>query len=207
MLTDLIESNACQVTNPYYGYIFVEGRNLKFINHLLKNDVDIVDAIFNTSFDKGTNDASGFKKIVTANDKDALIYVIQLLLTPFSFDPAYCNGKVGHFDISQYQAYCTAKTQPVFNGIYKQQVNIRWLLHIVNFFKYHLKSQGEGLLAHEYQLLESDEFPQFWTGHIKGGTQPLARHWKGAHSKYLSENALRLLTRCQCTWRSGLWRA
>ncbi|KAH7383643.1 hypothetical protein BKA64DRAFT_760510 [Cadophora sp. MPI-SDFR-AT-0126] len=185
----LLESNACQVKNPYYGYVFVEGRNLDFIRHLLEDDVDIVDAIFNTSFDKDTNDASSFKKIVTANDKNTLVYVIQLLLTPFSLHPASCNTKVGHFDISQYQAYSTAKVQPVFNGLYKQQVNIRWLLHIVNFFKFHLKSKGEGLLAHEYRLLENDEFPQFWPGHIKGGTQPLARHWKGAHM-YMEERTL-----------------
>ncbi|KAK0102995.1 hypothetical protein ONS96_005608 [Cadophora gregata f. sp. sojae] len=185
----LLESNACQVKNRYYGHVFVEGRNLKFIKHLLEDDVDIVDAIFNTSFDKDTNDASSFKKIVTADATDSLIYVIQLLLTPFSLNRGCCNGKVGHFDISQYQAYSTAKVQPVFKGLYKQQVNIRWLLHVVNFFKFHLKSEGEGLLAHEYRLLENDEFPQFWSGHIKGGTQPLARHWKSAHM-YMEERTL-----------------
>ncbi|KAH9222638.1 hypothetical protein DL95DRAFT_505701, partial [Leptodontidium sp. 2 PMI_412] len=186
----LLESKASTVQNPYYGYIDVEGKNLEFIRKLLSgSEVDIIDSVFNTSFDKDTNDSSGFNKVVTANDKNTLVYVIQLILTPFSLDPGLCNSKVGHFDISQYQAYSTAKLQPVFTGLYKQVVNIRWLLHVVNFFKFHLKSDGEGLLEHEYRILEHDEFPQFWTGHIKGGTQPLARHWKGVHM-YMEENTL-----------------
>ncbi|KAH6719263.1 hypothetical protein BKA61DRAFT_543704 [Leptodontidium sp. MPI-SDFR-AT-0119] len=158
----LLESKASTVQNPYYGYIDVEGKNLEFIRKLLSgSEVDIIDSVFNTSFDKDTNDSSSLNKVVTANDKNTLVYVIQLILTPFSLDPGLCNSK------------------PVFTGLYKQVVNIRWLLHVVNFFKFHLKSDGEGLLEHEYRILEHDEFPQFWTGHIKGGTQPLARHWKG----------------------------
>lgn len=153
-----------------------------------------MDSIFNTSLDEDTNDSSSFNKIVTARHKNTLVYVVQLLLTPFSLTPGLCNHKVGHFDISQYFVYCTAKVQPIFTGLYKQELNIRWLLHAANFFKFHLKSQGEGLLAHEYQLLEKDEYPQFWEGHIKGGTQPLAQHWKGVHSKYTPRFVFRLLT-------------
>ncbi|KAG4429859.1 hypothetical protein IFR05_014659 [Cadophora sp. M221] len=186
----LLESKASTVKNPSHGYIKVEGKNLEFIQKLLEgSEVDIIDSVFNTSFDKDTNDSFSLNKVVTANDKNTLIYVIQLMLTPFSLNPDLCKSKVGHFDISQYQAYSTAKLQPVFTGLYKQVVNIRWLLHVVNFFKFHLKSKGEGLLVHEYKTLARDEFPQFWTGHIKGGTQPLARHWKGVHM-YMEENTL-----------------
>lgn len=180
----MTESNAAKVQNKYWGWVEVEGPNLKYIQQLLESsEVDIIDSVFNTSFDADANDSSTLNKVVTANDKNTLIYVIQLMLTPFSLDRSLCNGKVGHFDISQYQAYSTAKLQPIFTGLYKQAVNVHWLLHAVNFFKFHLKSKGEGLLAHEYSHLERGDYPQFWSGHIKGGTQPLARHWKGAHSK------------------------
>ncbi|KAL2067253.1 hypothetical protein VTL71DRAFT_1677 [Oculimacula yallundae] len=186
----LLESNASLINGRRNGWANIEGLNLQFIEQMLRtSEVDIIDSIFNTSFDKENNDSSNIDQIVTANEKNSLVYVIQLLLTPFSLDPELCNGKVGHFDISQYQAYATAKVQPAFLGFYKQAVNVRWLLHIVNFFKFHLKSDGEGLLAHVYQHLGDGEFPQFWQGRIKGGTQPLARHWKGAHT-YMEDDTL-----------------
>ncbi|CZT48204.1 uncharacterized protein RSE6_08870 [Rhynchosporium secalis] len=189
----LLESNALEVPRYLYGRAEIKGLNLMYIREMLRtSEVDIIDSVFNTSFDKNGNDSSSIDKVVTANDKNTLIYVIQLILTPFSLDPNLCNGKVGHFDISQYQAYATAKVQPAFTGLFKQSVNIRWLLHIVNFFKFHLKSGGEGLLAHEYDRLEPDQFPQFWKGHIKGGTQPLARHWKGVHT-FMEEDTLESL--------------
>ncbi|KAJ5047341.1 uncharacterized protein L3040_003168 [Drepanopeziza brunnea f. sp. 'multigermtubi'] len=188
----LLESNA-SVCQDETGNIVVRGSNLSFIADLLTGQngtsyLDIVDSVFNTSFfDQET--ANSLHRVVTAADKNTLIYVLQLCLTPFSLHPNYCNHRVNHFDISQFHAYSGPRTQPVCNGVFKQQVNVRWLLHVVNFFKFHLKSEGEGLLAHEYKELELDEIPQFWVGHIMGGTQPLGRHWKGAYT-YMDDTSL-----------------
>ena len=170
------------------GHQAVWGLNWQALSDLLTGDngashIDIVDSIFNTSFDKDTNKVSSINQIVTAAHENTLVYVVQLCLTSFNLDPEYCNFKVNHFDISQYQAYSGPACQPVFDGLMKQEVNVRWLLHVINFFKYHMKSDGEGLLAHDYKELENSQIPQFWVGKIQGGTQPLARHWKGAYSE------------------------
>lgn len=146
--------------------------------------VDIVDSILSTA---GALDyQKDLRNLVTASKPGSLVYIIQLALTPFSLHPDHCNSKVSHFDISQAQAYATTKQQPIFVGKVKQDINVRWLLHTVNFFKYHFKSNGggsEGIIADDYSTLERDQYPQPWVGSIKAGTQPLGRFWKGAHSK------------------------
>jgi hypothetical protein len=52
-----------------------------------------------------------------------------------------------------------------------------------------LTAVDEGLLAHHYKDLESDQFPQPWEGHVEAGTKSLKSHWKGAYSKLMSVNA------------------
>lgn len=124
-------------------------------------------------------------RIVSAKVDGTLIYAIQLCLTAVSLNPRFCDSKVSHFDISQYQSYNTPARQPIFVGKFKQDINLRWLLHVVNFFKHHLTVADEGLLAHYYSDLEADQFPQPWEGRIKPGTSPLQTHWKGAYSKFV----------------------
>jgi len=134
-------------------------------------------------------------KVVSANMEGTLVYAVQLCLTPISLNPRFCHKyKVSHFDLSQYQAYDTPARQPIFCGKYKQDVNLRWLLHVVNFFKYHLTALDEGLLASHYQDLEPDQFPQPWEGRIEPGTKSLKSHWKGAYSRLIPKLKLHLLT-------------
>jgi 1,2-phenylacetyl-CoA epoxidase catalytic subunit len=121
--------------------------------------------------------------VISAKMDNTLLYVIQLCLAPITLHPSYCNKKVSHFETSQYQVYDTAHRQPVFVGKYRQDINVWWLLHNVNFFKYQLKAEEEGLLAHAYEDLESDQVPQAWVGTIKAGVNALGCHWKGAYSR------------------------
>lgn len=163
----------------------VQGRNLRFIEDLATGQngsgyLDVVDSTFCTSIDADASEPASLDTIFTAARDDSFVYVVQLCLTPIALDPRW-RTRVFHFDISQYQAYATRDCQPLFTGDYLQEVNVRWALHVVNFFKYHLKSEGEGLLEHDYKDLEPSQLPQFWVGNINGGTQPLARHWKGAY--------------------------
>ncbi|PBP22045.1 hypothetical protein BUE80_DR007040 [Diplocarpon rosae] len=188
----LLDSKASMASDGN-GKQIVRGLNLSYIADLLTGNgvsyLDIVDSIFNTSFDKDVNAAYSSRQVVTASKDKTLIYVVQLCLTPFSLHHDFCNRNVNHFDVSQYYAYSRPCSQPICTGFFKQDVNVRWLLHVVNFFKYHFKSEGEGLIAHDYKELEVDQLPQFWVGNIKGGTQPLARHWKGAYT-YMENSSL-----------------
>lgn len=169
--------------------------NLQFIYDLITGEngrsyVDIIESVLNTDFDHAMDKLRDMHKVVSASVEGTLVYAIQLCLTPISLNPRFCSmHKVSHFDLSQYQAYDTPARQPMFCGKYKQDVNLRWLLHVVNFFKYHLTAVDEGLLAHHYKDLESDQFPQPWEGRVEAGTKPLKSHWKGAYSKLMSLNA------------------
>lgn len=180
------ESDARKVRDSN-GNEIVDGLNLRFIRSMITNKgdgkfVDIIDSVLNT--EGALNCKSVANKVITANKQGSLVYIIQLALTSISLHPGYCNNKVSHFDVSQMHAYSTAKAQPIFVGKVLQDINVRWLLHTINFFKFHFKSgNGEGILANEYALLEPDQYVQPWVGLIEAGTQPLGRFWKGAHSK------------------------
>lgn len=184
MLLIASESNAKKVTDDE-GYVTIQGKNFEFIVDLLcgRNGVsqlDIVDALLNTSRDRDQDSTQALG--TSAHDK--LVYIIQLCLTPFALHPHICNGNTTHFDMSQYQVYRLSKDQPIFLGPWKQEINARLLLHMVNFFKYHLKVKGgEGLLAHAYHDLPLHQIPQPWDGRVKAGTQPLRSHWRAAYSK------------------------
>ncbi|TVY81499.1 hypothetical protein LSUE1_G004411 [Lachnellula suecica] len=183
--TLIIESDARKVRDGN-GNEIVDGLNMGYIRGMIANNnapkfVDIISSILNTP---GALDGmGGSHKIVTATKPGSLVYVVQLALTPISLHPDHCNFKVAHFDISQAQVYATSKAQPIFVGKVKQDINVRWLLHTVNFFKFHFKSgASEGIISDEYAALEHDQYPQPWIGLIKAGTQPLGRFWKGAHT-------------------------
>ncbi|TVY34995.1 hypothetical protein LSUB1_G006947 [Lachnellula subtilissima] len=183
--TLIIESDARKVRDSN-GNETVDGLNLRFIRSMITNKgdgkfVDIIDSVLNT--EGALNCKSGANKVITANKPGSLVYVIQLALTPISLHPDYCNNRVSHFDVSQMHAYSTAKAQPIFVGKVLQDINVRWLLHTINFFKFHFKSsRGEGIIANDYALLEPDQYVQPWVGLIEAGTQPLGRFWKSAHT-------------------------
>ena len=150
-----------------------------WVTHGRRRHTDIIDAVLNTE-----KTSWALNDVVSANTDNSLVLVIQLCLTSLSLHPNSCNSTVSHFDMSQKEAYADHKKQPVFVGGWMQDINVRWLLHTVNFFKLHLKaSSGEGLLAQQYEELERDQLPQPWLGRIKEGTQQIGSHWKSAYSK------------------------
>ncbi|KAF4630370.1 hypothetical protein G7Y89_g7768 [Cudoniella acicularis] len=177
------ESNA-QINVNNNGVAVVDGLNMNFIRQLISNEADprfkdIINAVLNTEVDEYYNN----NDIVSAKKEETLVLVVQLILTPLSLHPDICNARVFHVDLSQQQAYATAKVQPLFIGKYKQDINVRWLLHTVNFFKFHLKAPvGEGILSQEYSNLEEHQYSQPWAGVIQSGTQKLGKYWKGVHT-------------------------
>ncbi|KAH6678571.1 hypothetical protein B0J14DRAFT_688649 [Halenospora varia] len=187
--TLICESDAREVVNQN-GCKVVDGLNMNFIRNLISNKadqrfVDLIDSVLCTDFD----DCFGNNNIVSAKLNNTLIFVIQLILTPISLHPHFCNAKVSHFDLSQYQVYTTTKSQPLFVGRFKQDINVRWLLHTVNFFKFHLKAGvGEGILSDAYNNLDPHQYPQPWVGPIRSGTHILGKNWKGVHNFLVDED-------------------
>jgi hypothetical protein len=200
----LSESDAKKVVGED-GRLVVHGLNFQFIQDLVSGQngrsyIDILDSIFNTDQDTSQSKYMHTTTVISAKMDNTLLYVIQLCLAPITLHPKFCNKKVSHFEMSQYQVYDTAHRQPVFVGKYRQDINVRWLLHNVNFFKYQLKAEEEGLLAHAYKYLESDQVPQAWVGKIKAGVNALGRHWKGAYSTSESFRLIDIADYLQHTW-------
>jgi len=132
-------------------------------------------------------------RVVSASREDSLVLVIQICLTALNLNPISCNinksvrspTNVPNFDSTQVEAYADHEKQPIFVGMWKQDINVRWLLSTVQFFKYHFRQPtGEGLLGTMYDSLEPDQLPQPWVGKLVEGTQELGTNWKGAFSKY-----------------------
>ncbi|KFY51008.1 hypothetical protein V496_09025 [Pseudogymnoascus sp. VKM F-4515 (FW-2607)] len=120
----------------------------------------------------------------------SLPMVIKLCFVHLILHPDFCNIRTNVFLASQEQVYTCLTKEPLFLGKNKYQINMPWLLHAVNFFKFHFKTpDGEGILAHMYQQLDKDELPKAWTGKVRSGTQKLGPHWKGAFT-FLHEDDL-----------------
>ncbi|KUJ20623.1 uncharacterized protein LY89DRAFT_578476, partial [Mollisia scopiformis] len=187
----IIDSNASMVPDEN-GQLVPHGLNLKFIQDMITGNngmsyVDIIESVFCTKYDKDIG--RNLNNVMRLDKQGCALYNVQLCLSALSLHPNYCNAKVSHFDISQHQVYSAPCTQPLFLDNLKQSVNTRWLLHIVNFFKFHFKSGAEGLLAHAYSVLDADQYPQFWVGKLQAGTQTFGTHWKGAYM-YLDQRTL-----------------
>jgi hypothetical protein len=117
-------------------------------------------------------------------EDEFLIQVIQLCLTSLILRPDF-SLSLRYFELSQQLVYASPYRSPLFTGPWKCRVNVKVALSTVNFFRFHLKHWGgEGLLAEEYLELDVKQRPQPWLGKLKGGTQPLGSHWKGAYSKF-----------------------
>ncbi|KFX91484.1 hypothetical protein O988_07727 [Pseudogymnoascus sp. VKM F-3808] len=128
---------------------------------------------------------------------EAFAMVVKLCFAHLLLHPDIFNIRSSIFMASQEHVYKCLTEAPLFTGRNKHEINFPWLLHVVNFFKFHLKTpDGEGILAHMYQQLEKSELPTAWTGKIKGGTQKLGPHWKGAFT-FLREEDLELFRLAQ----------
>lgn len=186
------ESNA-QTEEDADGNKVVFGLNLQFIKDWVtfhgtrRKWSDILDETLSTVH----TDTSFWdpRVIVTAARNDALVLVIQVCLAPLMMQPEMNKGTpatqfgVTGIDIAQREAYTDSAKQPIFLGQWKSELNVRYVLSVLHFFRYHLNSTTEGVFVDEYAQLQKHEMPQFWTGKLKDGTQRIGTHWKGVSSK------------------------
>ena len=113
---------------------------------------------------------------------DPLLATLQLVLTPLCLDIELRFPTWG-FPDSQQAAYLDSKVPEgqIFFGRNNQGVNMRWLLHISNFFKYHMTRKEEYSLFEDYDSLEFSERPKLWTGKLGDQALGLKRNWKGSY--------------------------
>ncbi|MCJ1321426.1 hypothetical protein MMC15_006771 [Xylographa vitiligo] len=114
------------------------------------------------------------------------LQLYRLILTHLALDE---SARVPHcFEYSQKAVYGHPVEFPLFeDGLLKNKLNLNNLLHIVNFFKYHITNSDEHSLHAPFHDLPDDEKPKAWDSPVKGGPQKLGTHWKGC-SAYLYDH-------------------
>ncbi|KAH0558854.1 hypothetical protein GP486_004508 [Trichoglossum hirsutum] len=112
-----------------------------------------------------------------------LLAIVQLLWTPWSLDLDRGFPTWG-FPNSQQAAYVDPNSPEgqIFYGRNNRKVNVQWLLHISNFFKYHMTRKEEYSLFEEYESLELSQRPKMWSGKLEDQVPGLAGNWKGSYA-------------------------
>ena len=112
-----------------------------------------------------------------------LLQTLQVLCAPMllSFEPHIFHHHYG-FPDSQSAVYNTANVLPIFGGCNGLDVNMEFILHNINFWKYHILRKAEGTLCDAFENLDEDERPRWWSSQLKEGPQKLGKHWKGSYA-------------------------
>ncbi|KAF2161817.1 hypothetical protein M409DRAFT_27873 [Zasmidium cellare ATCC 36951] len=115
---------------------------------------------------------------------DPLLQTIQVLLTSqlLKLDSELTPWG---FPESQQQAYNFRKMWKKSGGL---SLDMEWLLHQVNFWRYHMLREDEITLCHAYCQLDASEYPRYWGKQLTNHPQStgiVGRHWKGSWA-YLS---------------------
>lgn len=141
-----------------------------------KCGTDLVNAVFRNRVGSGVSPRQDKRKL-------DVLPVLQLCLTYVALDERLDPKQVICMGDSQYQAYQCHTKKAIFTGRNKQTVNVDWLLHIANFFRFHLCcSNGEGALQHIYKDLAMYERPRGWFGRLEDDST-LEGKWIGTYSR------------------------
>ncbi|KAI9814399.1 MAG: hypothetical protein M1827_003255 [Pycnora praestabilis] len=118
----------------------------------------------------------------TGIGSDQLFLTVQLLFAHCSLNLAF-NAISYAGDLSQKAVYEDNKMEPIFLGKSQGEVNVEWLLHVVNFFKYHMTCKEICTLLPIYEDLEDKEKPKAWKKKLERGVKKLGKSWKGSYGK------------------------
>ncbi|KAI9748852.1 MAG: hypothetical protein M1835_007090 [Candelina submexicana] len=128
---------------------------------------------------------NGYYKVCASE----LLLTLQLALTHWSFDPKLQAPTYG-WEFSQKVVYQPTDEAPVFSGTDNLSVNMAWLLHVANFFKYHLTRRDNCSLYYPFLDLEHYERPGAWRRKIQGGLPKVGKYWRGIYA-YIDDKELR----------------
>ena len=113
---------------------------------------------------------------------------LQLVFTHWQLDLSMRPLTYG-FGYSKHAVYGSPEKYPLFLDVDCMNMNTMFLLHIVNFFKYHLTNEKEDTLFKAYSQLENGQMPRAWDGPLQqgrgiAGVKKLGRHWKGSYGEF-----------------------
>lgn len=120
-----------------------------------------------------------------------LMQTLQLVFTHWQLDTSI-RSDIRGFALSQHTVY--TRPDEMFLFIDKKwTLNLSYLLHVANFFKYHMKSDHEDTLNHLILDLANSEKPAAWDQKLTTGPQvaPLGASWMGSFGSFPQNHARR----------------
>lgn len=180
------ESNACKTVDEN-GDEVILSLNHHFLCKYLTTEhynyensgTDLINTILQNKEGRGAAARQDRRKL------DVLPF-LQLCLTYAALDERLHPQRVICMGDSQYQAYQCHTKKPIFTGRNRQTISVNWLLHLANFFRFHLcGSTGEGALQHIYKDLTTHDRPRGWLGKL-GHESTLEGTWLGTYSMLCS---------------------
>ena len=140
-------------------------KNLQVVHRFVKS-TNLLDDIFRFPPEKGAH--------------NPLLIMVQLLFTHCSLDPNLACETYS-FAYSQKAVYGHPEDFPMFLDKHMRHINTEYLLHIANFFKYHMIRSEEHTLYHDVLALADEEKPIAWAERLENGTKQLGKHWMGSY--------------------------
>jgi hypothetical protein len=86
------------------------------------------------------------------------------------------------FDEAQHAVYQSALAAPLYSVLTPKQVNLRWMLHAMNFFRHHMLNEDAQTLFNKVDELDVTQRPSAWREPLREGAYPLSKHWRGTYS-------------------------
>ncbi|KAI9722760.1 MAG: hypothetical protein M1828_004456 [Chrysothrix sp. TS-e1954] len=93
---------------------------------------------------------------------------------------------------SQELVYSLPHDVPLFIGSTRSSVNVHYVLHALNFWKYHMTEEKNYTLYNRYMSESPQGRVQPWRRALKSGAELIGRSWKGVYS-YMNENELEVI--------------
>ncbi|RMY55608.1 hypothetical protein D0863_13257 [Hortaea werneckii] len=172
VLRDMIIVDEDSFSEKREGDLAYESKNLRLIYKFVQN-YDLLDVVMATDHKK---------------ERDLLCLPKQLLCTIWSLlAPAMLSLDFEHaptlgFPDSQQVVYGTTSEHPIFGGCNGLDINMEWVVHHLNFWKYHMVRSEENTLYRAFKSLSPNETPRFWDHQLKLGGSKLGKHWKGSYA-------------------------
>jgi hypothetical protein len=114
------------------------------------------------------------------------LQAIKLMCSHFLFDSETAPSVWG-VEEAQQAVYAPTNQAPIFQGPQKDDINMEWLLHCMNFFRNYMTSETMGTMCSNIQDLPVGDKPSVWRTPLKEGCSPLGKHWKGTFA-FLKSN-------------------
>ncbi|KAF2088704.1 hypothetical protein K490DRAFT_38547, partial [Saccharata proteae CBS 121410] len=126
-----------------------------------------------------------------AENTNPMLHAVQVTFTAWCLRKSFGYGNFS-FESSQRAAYASPFKEPIFHGFNKQTVNMKWILHVMNFFKYHITEEDNATLSQPFWDLGNEQYPTLWQGPLQNGPSKPGRYWKGTYA-YIEREEVTLL--------------